>query len=319
MKKVIIPFKEHRELFCEEARQLLREAGFEVVGNDTGISMTAEMLKEMIVDADAAVAGVEPYSAEVLACAPNLKAIARFGVGTDNIDLEYCKEHGIGVARSANHNSVAEFALTLMLMVIKNMVAFDSAARRAGWDRFTMRELGGKKVGLVGFGKVGMQLARLVSAFQAEVLVYDPYISAAPEGMNVKIYDRLEDMLADADIVSLHLPATPATHHLFNADMFACMKDGAYLINTARGSIVDEDALYDTLTSGKLAGAGLDVYEEEPLTKNNRIIGLPNVVVTPHAAALSYETNYNGSLICARAIIDMCSGKAPANPVVWNH
>lgn len=316
--KVIIPFKEHRELFCEEARELFYEAGFEVVSNDTQKDMNEDMLKEMIVDADAAVAGVEAYSSEVLSRAKKLRAIARFGVGTDNIDLSYCAEHGIGVARSVNHNSVAEFALTLMLAAMKNLIALDSAARRAEWSRFPMRELSEKNVLLLGFGRIGSRLARLIKAFDANLYVYDPQINVQlAEEMGVTVVHELDSALPIADVVSLHLPLTKDTYHLFNQETFGKMKKGAYFINTSRGPIVDEAALYDALCNGRLSGAGLDVFEEEPLTRKNKLIGLPNVTVTPHAAALSYETNYNGSLLCARQIINMCKGNPPTYPVVW--
>lgn len=279
--------------------------------------MNVEMLKDMIVGADAVVAGAEMYPAEALACAPGLKAIARFGVGTDNIDLDYCKAHGVKVARSANFNSVAEYALTLMLCLIKNVIAFDASARRAGWDRYTMRELTGKNVGLVGFGRIGGRLAKLIKAFDANVMVYDPFVNVQlAKSMGLTICASLPEMLKKSDIVSLHLPLNSETRHLFDASAFAMMKDGAYLINTARGPIVDEDALYDALTSGTLAGAAIDVFEEEPLSPNNKLISLPNVVVSPHASALSYETNYNGSLICAKAIIDIMNGRTPEYPVI---
>lgn len=178
-----------------------------------------------------------------------------------------------------------------------------------------MRELTGKTVGLVGFGRIGQRLAELLQGFGVEILAYDPYLNAkAAEERKVRAVS-LEELLGRSDVVSLHLPATEETRHLINRETIAAMKDGAYLINTARGSLVDEAALYDALTSGKLSGAAQDVFEKEPVTADNPLFGLTNNVVAPHVSALSFETNYNGSLICARSIIRVMNGETPLYPL----
>ena len=300
--------------FCQEARQMLLDAGFELRCNE-GIRPTPEQLKEMVSGAYAIVAGTEKYTADVLEAADQLKVIIRFGVGTDNFDLEAMRQRGIQVGVITNYNAVAEFTLTLMLSVMKNLPRFDTAAREGKWSRFPMRELTGKTVGLVGFGRIGQRVAELLQGFGTEVLAYDPYMNTdAAQARKVRAVS-LEELLNRSDVVSLHLPATEATRHLINRQTIASMKDGAYLINTARGSLVDEAALYDALTSGKLSGTAQDVFEQEPVTADNPLFGLTNNVVAPHVSALSFETNYNGSLICAESIIRVLQGDSPLYPV----
>lgn len=300
--------------FCDEARQMLLDAGFELRCNP-GIRPTPDQLKEMVAGAYAIVAGTEKYTAEVLEAADSLKAIIRFGVGTDNFDLAALRKKQVAVGVITNHDAVAEYALTLILSVIKNLPRFDRAARDGQWARFPMRELRGKTVGIVGFGRIGRRLAELLRGFGVELLVYDPFVTHE----QVKVYGgravSMDDLLACSDVVSLHLPYTAETHHIIGHENLAKMKPGAYLVNTARGPLVDEQALYAALTEGRLGGAALDVFEKEPITKDNPLFALENVVVSPHAAALSLETNYNGSLICAQSIIRVYHGEAPLYPV----
>lgn len=312
---VALPFHSQARLFCDEARQMLLDAGFELRCNTSGIRPTAEDLKKMLDGAFAVIAGTEKYTADVLADANDLKAVIRFGVGTDNFDLKAMGEKGLQVGVIANHNAVAEFALTLMLSLLKNLPRLDRAARAGQWARFPMRELSAKTVGLVGFGRIGRRLAELLSGFGVTLLVYDPFVP--PEAIRACNAEpvSLEQLLNRSDLVSLHLPATPQTHHLIDGQRLAQMKDGAYLINTARGALVDEAALLEALQSGKLAGAALDVFEQEPLSGENPLLALDNTVFAPHVSALSFETNYNGSIICAESIIRVYRGEPPVYPV----
>ena len=314
-KKVAFMTRHHSTLICEEARTMLTEAGFEIVSNDTGRILSREEQKALIKDAYAIIAGTEKYDRDMLEGCDNLKVVTRFGVGTDNFDLQTMREMGIQVGVIANYNAVAEFALTLILAVMKNLPRYDAAVRDGKWSRFSMRELTGKTVGLVGFGRIGRRLAELLSGFGVTILAYDPFINEeAAKERNVQAAD-LDELLARADVVSLHLPSTEETHHLINAENIAKMKDGAYLINTARGALVDEQALYEALVSGKLSGASLDVFEKEPVTKENPIFELENTVLAPHVSALTYETNYNGGLICAESIIRVANGEKPVYPL----
>lgn len=314
-KIVAFPFRHHAALVCPEAKQMLLDAGYDLVCNDTGERLSAQEQHEMIKDAFAVVAGTESYDAKMLEGCKNLKAVLRFGVGLDNFDLATMKEMGVQVGVISNNNAVAEFTLSLMLAAMKNLTALDAAVRQGKWSRYPIRELAGKTVGILGFGRIGRRLAQLLSGFQVRLLAYDPYLDDETAEQYHAERVSFEKLLAEADIVSLHLPLTEESRHLFNARTFAMMKDGACLINTSRGSLVDEKALYEALTTGKLAFAALDVYEQEPVTKDNPLFGLKNVVLSPHCAALSHETNYNAGITCAQSIIEVGKGGAPVYPV----
>ena len=309
--KVAMPFRHHATHVCEEAREMLRAAGFELVCNDTGEKLSPEAQHEMIRDAFAVIAGTEKYDAVMLEGCDKLKVVIRFGVGTDNFDLAAMKKMGIKVGVIANYNAVAEHALMLLLSAMKSYPRYETEVRGGGWGRYPQREISGKTVGLVGFGRIGKRFAELLSGFGVNLLVYDPYVKEEALKAYHATAATLEDLLAKSDVVSLHLPSTPETRHLINAERLAMMKDGAYLINTARGALIDEAALVDALKSGKLSGAGLDVYEQEPVVAGNPLFALPNTALTPHCSAITYETNYNGGLTCAESIIRVRDGKDP--------
>lgn len=316
MKKIVaFPFRSQKALMHPASRQMLIDAGFEIVANETGAALPADQQKEMIKDAYAIVAGTEKYDAAMLEGCDNLKAVIRFGVGVDNFDLKTMKEKGIEVGVIANHDSVAEFALLLLLSAMKNSPRLDRDVRQGKWARYPMKELTGKTVGLIGFGRIGRRLAELLQGFNVNLLAYDPYMNAEKAAaLNAKPV-TLDELLAQADVVSLHLPHTPETDHMCNAEFFAKMKDGAYFVNTSRGKLVDEKALVEALNNGKLSGAGIDVYEVEPVVADNPLFNCENTALAPHCAALSYETNYNGAIVCAQSIINVLNGEKPVNPL----
>lgn len=314
--KVALATRHHATLICEDAKKMLLDAGFEFVCNDTGRILSREEQKELIKDAYAIISGTEKYDADMLAGCGNLKVVVRFGVGTDNFDLDYMREKGIQVGVIANHNAVAEFALTLILASMKNLPRYDMVVRDGKWNRFPMRELSKKVVGIVGFGRIGRRLAELLTGFDVEILAYDPYMNQeAAKERNVTPV-TLEELLERSDVISLHLPYTSENYHMINEETIGKMKDGAYLVNTSRGALVDEKALYQALASQKLSGAGLDVYETEPVEAENPLFGLPNDVLAPHVSALSYETNYNAGIICAQSIIQVRDGGRALYPVL---
>ena len=313
--KVALVTRHHASLICEDAKKMLLDAGFEFICNDTGRKLSREEQKELIKDAFAIIAGTEKYDEDMLSGCQKLKTIIRFGVGTDNFDLDFMKKMGIQVGVVANHNAVAEFALTLILASMKNLPRYDMTIREGKWNRFSMKELNRKTVGIIGFGRIGMRLAELLAGFDVEILFYDPYIDyEAAKARNVTSVS-LDELLRRSDVVSLHLPLTSDTYHLINAETISKMKNGAYLINTSRGSLVDENALYDALVSQKLSGAGLDVFEREPVEEKNPLLQLSNNVLAPHVSALTYETNYNAGIICAKSIIQVYNGGKPIYPV----
>lgn len=316
MLKVAIPFRHHATHICEEARDMLRQAGFELVCNNTGRILSFDEQKEMISDAYAIIAGTEKYDKPMLEGCEKLRVVLRFGVGTDNFDLETMRQMGIEVGVIANYNAVAEFTLMLILSVMKNLPQLDQAVRAGSWSRFPMRELTGKTVGIIGFGRIGKRLAELLSGFGVRILAYDPYMQKeAAEVRHVEATD-FETLLHESDVVSLHLPVNEETYHIINSETISLMKDGAYLVNTSRGKLVDEDALYQALVSGKLRAAGLDVYENEPVqSPDHPLFKLALDTLTPHTAAITYETNYNGGITCAQSVLNVQSGAKPVYPL----
>ena len=313
--KIAVPFRHHATHICDEARKMLTDAGFELVCNDTGRVLTFDEQKEMIRGAFAVIAGTEPYDAAMLEGCDELKVIMRFGVGCDNFDLQTMKAMGIQVGVIANYNAVAEFAVMLILSAMKNLPQLDQAVRAGKWSRFPMRELTGKTVGLVGFGRIGRRVAEMLSGFDVKLLAYDPFMNEEEARKRNVVPASFDEVLGASDVVSLHLPANESTYHIINAETIAKMKDQSYLINTSRGKLVDEKALYAALQNGKLRAAGLDVYEQEPVkSADNPLFALENISLTPHTAAITYETNYNGGLICARSILNVMNGEAPVYP-----
>lgn len=313
---VAMPFSHHATHVCEEARKILLDAGFELRANDTGRKLTEEEQHEMIKDAYAVISGTEKYDRKMLDGCDNLRVIMRFGVGVDNYDLEAMKEKGIQVGVIANYNAVAEFALMLILNAMKNYSALDKAVRQGKWDRYPMRELMGKTVGIIGFGRIGKRLAELLQPFNVDLLIYDPFVKEETVSAFGAKLASIDGLLKNSDVVSLHLPSTKDTYHIICEETIAKMKDGAYLINTSRGALVDESAVVKALQSGKLSGFGSDVYETEPVKSNNPLFDIANTQLTPHTAAITFETNYNGGFICARSILNVRNGEKPVYPIV---
>jgi (S)-sulfolactate dehydrogenase len=246
---------------------------------------------------------------EVLAAGAQLKAVGRLGVGLDNIDVPACEKRGIKVlpATGANARAVAEYVIASALMLLRG--AYHDSAQVAGgsWPRNALsngREVNERTLGVVGFGGIGRLTARLAQGLDMRVAAYDPMLDAANavwKETGVKPL-ALDALLARADVVTLHIPLTEATRNLFDAARIASMKDGAILINTARGGVVDEAALAQALKSGKLGGAAIDVFDTEPLPAQNPLANVPNLILTPHIAGLSEEANTRVSDMVAQRV-----------------
>lgn len=249
-----------------------------------------------IAAADFAIAGDMPLTAELLAQAPGLKAVHKWGVGIDNFDLAAAARHQVRIFRTTGSNArpVAETALGLMLALLRQIADGDRSVRAGGWGKADLAPrsfmLSGRTVGLVGLGAIGGQLATLLQGFGCRLLYAKPSPLPAARARALKLtHLPLDELLAASDLVSLHCPLTPATRGLIDAAALARMKPGALLINTARGGLVDEAALLAALEAGRLGGAGLDVFAEEPLPPGHPLAGAPNVVLTPHIAALAAD------------------------------
>lgn len=250
-------------------------------------------LRAAIADAEVLWHVLSPCTAEVIAAAPRLRLIQKIGVGVNTIDLAAAARRGIAVCNlpGTNAPAVAELTLLLMLAALRRLPAFDAGLRAGRWapepaSQDALGELGGRTVGLVGHGAVPRALAPALVALGCRLL----YTATAPKPDPIGEYRSLAALLAEADIVSLHLPLTPATAHLIDAAAIARMKRGAILINTARGGLVDAAALHAALASGRLAAAGLDVFADEPAPPDDPLLSLPNVVATPHVGWLTTGT-----------------------------
>jgi D-3-phosphoglycerate dehydrogenase len=265
-------------------------------------------------------------TAELLARCPNLLAISSGGAGYDTVDPDACTEAGVILVNQAGGNAegVAEHALGMMLMLSKRVGEADAAMRsKPGLTRtaYMGNNLEGKIVGIVGIGHVGRRVAELCGGpLRMTVLAYDPYLSADEIGARGAESCGMADLLARADVVSVHCPRDHETLNYFDAGQFARMKAGAIFINTARGGIHNEADLHAALTSGHLASAGLDVWEEEPPPTDYPLLQLDTVLASPHTAGVTHESRHRMGTIAAEQIIDILAGKRPPrliNPAAW--
>jgi len=261
-------------------------------------------------DADVIWHVLHPIDATVIERAPQLKLIQKIGVGVNTIDLEAAKERGIAVCNMPGTNSraVAEMTLALMLSTLRKLVAIDRSVREGGWSpdheaKESFGEIGGRTVGIVGFGEVPGILAPILEAMGVRVI----YTSRSKKPVPYD-YVSLDELLAEADIVTLHVPLTTETEHMLDASRIELMRPGAILINTARGGLVDENALYQALVNKRIAGAGLDVFADEPVTADNPLLLLNTVTVAPHVAWLTNETFARSIDIAARNSFAIMSG-----------
>jgi D-3-phosphoglycerate dehydrogenase len=273
-------------------------------------------------DADGLMVRGKKIAAEDMARAKKLRVISKQGVGLDNIDLEAAKAHGIAVCRTPGVNSeaVAEMALSLGLSVVRRVTEFDRMTRAGGKVQranFLGYESWQKTVGIVGMGNIGTLVARKWrGAFDAKLIGYDPYVPANRwSELPHKRAASLEEMLPQVDILSLHLPLTPESRNLIDASRLALMKPSAIVVNTSRGGIVNEAALYQAISSGKLFGAGFDVFEVEPPTSDHPLMSLPTFVGTPHAAAGTIETQARSSMLAASQLLEALAGGQPLGQV----
>jgi D-3-phosphoglycerate dehydrogenase len=291
--------------FCEaddRPLRLLREGGFEVRRNTLGRRLRKEDLVEFLHDAEAVLAGVEPYDAELLARLPRLRCISRCGVGTDSIDLETAQHHGIAVYTTPDEvvEPVAQMTVAMILALARNVPQHGAEARLGVWKKRSGALLSEWTIGLVGFGRIGRKVAEYLRVFGPRLLVADPALTAAEVPGGVEPAD-LPVLLAEADLVSIHAARSAAQGPLLGRPELALMRRGGFLVNTARGFLVDEAALYDALSAGRLAGAALDVFQTEPYA--GPLAKLPNVLCTPHVASLTRASRAAMELQAVRNIL----------------
>lgn len=269
-----------------EVFEMLKRAGVEVVRNETGGILDKPGIMALLADCDGVILGVDPMDAEVIAAAPKLKAIAKYGVGVDNIDMDAAAARGIKVSRAvgANSEAVADYAMALIMAVARKAVLIDSRCRQGDWKKITTRDVSRATIGILGFGAIGRNVAKRAQGFDMKVLAHDPFWDEAYAAAHGITRATPEEIYAQADIISLHLPLLPETRNSIGAKELAMMKPDVILVNTARGGLVDENALLDALEAGSIYGAGIDAFSEEP-PKDPRWTRLDNVVLGSHCAA----------------------------------
>lgn len=255
-----------------------------VIYNPAGRPLTSAELEQLLPGIDGCIAGLDTIDAHALRKADRLKVIARYGVGVDNVDLAAAREKGIVVTNTPGSNSVsvAELALALILALARQIPEAVQAVQQGGWPRFSGTSLEGKTVGILGLGAIGKQLARRLAGFDCNIIAFDPVADADFARDNHVELAVLEKVIERSDFISLHLPLLPETRLMVNETFLSRMKKGSCLVNTSRGEVVDEQALFKAIQRGHLRGAGLDVFTVEPPDPGNPLLALPQVIATPH-------------------------------------
>jgi phosphoglycerate dehydrogenase-like enzyme len=272
-----------------------------------------EHLLGLAKDCEAIVAGSEPYTPAIIAALPKLRVISRAGVGFDAVNLDACDKANIAVCTTpgVNHHSVAEHTIALLMGIARGFPLLDRKVRENRWDRRPYPRVMGKTLGLAGLGRIGQAVAWRAVGLGLKVIAFEPYPNAEfVKKWNIELVD-LDTLLARADFISLHCPATKDTQHLINRERIAKMKPGVMLVNTARGPLIDEQALYEALKSRKIAAAGLDVFEVEPLPLSSPLLTLDNLLLAGHVAGLDDESAYDTSKMCAEIIVGLHQGRWP--------
>lgn len=291
------------------------QAALDVLAQSNALRVTApgQMKREetlaAIADADALIIrSATKADAELIHAAPRLKVIARAGVGVDNVDLDAATERGIVVMNTPGGNTIstAEFTFGLMLSLARFIPQGDASLRSGTWDRksFTGVELKGKTLGLVGLGRIGREVGKRAIAFEMTVIGYDPYVDeAAVRALGIEKVS-LDELYARADFISLHSLVTPETRGMINAESISKMKKGVRIVNAARGVLINDYDLAEAIKSGHVAGAALDVYEFEPPPHDHPLVGLKNVIDTPHLAASTSDAQINVGIEAAQLVLD---------------
>jgi D-3-phosphoglycerate dehydrogenase len=317
-KRILITPRSFRQMTGTH-QDLLRQAGYELVNSPYSRPATATELAELVADKVAIILGLDECSAEVIQQATQLKVISRFGVGVDQVDLVAATRAGVVVTNTpgANALAVAEHAFMLMMAIARQLPQQDRLVRQGEYTPVSGTELYGSALGIVGMGRIGRELATRANSFGMRVYYYDPFVPS----------DRVTDatalpfltLLEICDFVSLHSPLTPETHAMMNSQTLSLMKRGAYLINTARGELIDESALYEALRRGHLAGAACDVFTHEPPT-DSPLLTLPNFIATPHSASATRQTTLRMGIMASQNALTVLLGQQPldvVNPDVY--
>ncbi len=305
------------ESMLPDERRILGEVDAEVV---PVTCRTSGELAEAVHAADAVIVSNVPVTNEVMAAMPECRAIVTASIGFDHIDLGAATARGIPVANVPDFciREVANHTMGLLLASARKIVRLNNALQDGRWDRTLfppMPSIHGETLGLISFGRIARQVALRARAFEMAVLAFDPYVDAATAAEFGVELVPLDELLRRSDYVSVHAPRTPETYHLLSRREFALMKPTAMIFNTGRGGVIDEPALAQALKEGKLAGAGIDVFEQEPVAADNPLLGLENVVLTPHAGGYSEESIRTVRQRAAEEVARILRGERPRNLV----
>lgn len=288
-----------------------------VVYNPTDRPLPPTALRDLLPGCHGYIAGLDTVDRSAIMAGDALKVIARYGAGIDRVDLEAAQERGIVVTNTPNANavSVAELTIGLMLALARSIPAADAATKQGQWPRLSGVSLEGKAVGLLGLGAIGQRVARRLQGFECRILGHDPAVDAEAARINSIQLLPANDVIEQADFLSLHVPVLPSTRGMVDTQFLRRMKAGAFLINTARGELLDEAALVEALRSGHLRGAALDAFSHEPPDASNPLLALPNVIATPHTGAHTDGATNAMGWGALNNCLAVLRGEAPPNPV----
>jgi len=307
--KILITPKSFKH-YKENAYKLIKKHGYEIIENNLDRTMTEEEIIEAAKDdVVGIIVGIDPITANVLNQCKKLRAISKYGVGVDNIDLKRAAELGIPVKNAVGTNSisVAEHTIALMFASARRLTEVINGVKANRWDRSIGFELTNKKLGIIGGGQIGKEVAKRAVGLGMNVTIYDPYFKDHYflKKYNINLNENFNDVLKESDIVTLHLPATKETKGLINAETLKLMKPTSILINTSRGELVDERALYDALVNHKIAFAAQDVYSSEPPKPGDPLVSLPNFILTPHVGAYTLEAVERMAMVSTENLLNL--------------
>lgn len=301
--------------------EYFKNRGFEVAFRLESAPIEEDKLIALFADCDICIANAKPVNKKMIESAPNLKLIAVFGAGYNQIDVDTASERGIYVtnARGGNSRAVAEHTFAMFLALARRMVYDDNEIRHRQWKNPMGHEIYGKTLGVIGFGAIGKEVAKIAqSGFYMNVCVYDPYINENSIKEHGASSTDLKKLMSDSDFISVHIPLTDATKYMIDEEMLALMKKSAYIVNMSRGGVIKEDALYEALLANSIAGAGLDVHENEPIREGNpsKFEGFSNVILTSHSGASSIEAVKKIGNIIIDNVEDVIAGNKPRHNIV---
>ena len=298
------------------ALEILRQEGCDIIKPESAQPyLREEMLLRMIKGVDAIITGGDEITSKVLEAADRLKIIAKHGVGVDNIDLEAAAKKNIVIALAPCSNAVADLTFGFIICLARRIIQMNTLVKSGGWGHSPGAEVWGKTLGLVGVGRIGQAVAKRAKGFEMRVLDYDARRDEQlAERLGVE-YAPLDRVVQEADFLSLHVTLSEETRGLIGKDQLRLMKPTAYIINTARAEIVDEEALHEALERGRIAGYAVDVYSRVPPPRDSPLLRLDNVITTPWAAAVTYETLREIELTCAENILRVLKGESPLYPL----